>query len=81
MKKAEKSKINLEFLKKILDIKDFECILEFSAKVIISGFTLNLAALIFGIPFNIWNIISLGSLLWLLDSKFVPLLRRLWFRR
>jgi len=81
MEKNIKTQKKPNFLSKILDKGDFLSLLDFSLKVIISGFTLNLALLIFNVPLSILNVISLGSLLWFLDTKFVPLIRRLWFRK
>jgi len=59
----------VKFLKKVIASEDFKAVKNFLFYVLILGSILNLGLVFFGFKFSLINLISLGSLLWIIESK------------
>jgi hypothetical protein len=71
---------SLDSIKKLKKSEDFHAITNFAGYVSIYGLCLNAFFLLFGFPFTLFSWISFGLGVWVIDNKFIGMLRRLWFR-
>ncbi len=69
------------FQENIINKHDLLEIFKIFVEILSFGFMLNIAGLIFNIPFSIISILSLGTIYWFFESKFILLMRKLFSKR